>query len=55
MIANIFNDMWDKVVEFSDSCYDYIMRNYDQPFFWIIIFGVLLLIAYWAISNFANK
>lgn len=55
MILSIFTDLWDKMKELSDKFYDFIMRNYSEPFFWIIIFGILLLVAYYAISNLANK
>lgn len=47
--------IWDKVKGVSDDFYDFVMSHYDEPLFWIIIFGVLLLIAYFAISKFADK
>ncbi len=55
MILNIFSNLWNSLTEFSNGCYDFIMNHYDEPFLWIILFGILLLIAYVAISNLANK
>lgn len=51
MILNI----WEKLNEFSDKCYNFVMAHYDEPFFWIIIFAVLLIIGYKAITAIANK
>ena len=55
MILNIFNNIWNKLTDFSDYCYDFIMDNFGNYFFWIIIFTILLIVAYIAISSFANK
>lgn len=55
MITSIFTDIWDKITEMSNQFYDLIMDNYTEPFLWIIIFAILLLIAYAAISNLGNK
>jgi hypothetical protein len=55
MILNIFSDIWTKLTELSNKCYNFIMSNYDKPFFWLIIFSILLVISYYAISNLANK
>lgn len=55
MILNIFNDIWNKLTEFSNDFYKFIMTNFDNPFFWIIIFALLLVLSYIAISSFANK
>ncbi len=55
MIASIFTDIWDKINQVFGDFYDFIMENYDKPFLWIILFGVLLLIAYATIANLTNK
>lgn len=55
MILDIFSDIWSGITNIFDELHDLVMTNYDQPFLWIIIFGVLLAICYAAISNMANK
>lgn len=55
MIANIFTNIWNKITELFGDFYDFIMKNYDKPFFWIILFAILLLIAYITIANLSNK
>lgn len=55
MILNIFDDIWTKITELADDFYDLIMENYDEPFLWIIIFVVLAVVAYSAISSLSNK
>lgn len=55
MNLSIFNDIWTKLTEFSDDCYDFMMNHYDEPVLWIVIAGVLLIVCYSAISNIANK
>lgn len=55
MITSILTDIWDKITEISNNFYDFIMDNYTEPFMWIIIFAILLLVAYYAISNLGNK
>lgn len=47
--------IWDSLKEISNNFKDFIMKNFDNPFFWIIIFGILLAIAIAAISNLADK
>ena len=34
---------------------DFIKDNYDEPFFWLGIFLVMLVICLWAISNLGEK
>lgn len=41
--------------EFANKVGKFVERNFDQPFFWITIFGVLLLIGLYGISKFAEK
>ncbi len=55
MILSIFTDLWDKITQLSDKFYKFVMDNYTEPFFWIIIFGILLAVAYYAISSLSNK
>lgn len=55
MILNIFNDIWSKLVELTNNFYDFIMNHFDDPFLWITIVVVLLVITYGLISNIANK
>lgn len=55
MIVNIFIDIWNKITELYEKFYNFIMQNYNEPFLWIILFGILLLIAYIAIANLTNK
>lgn len=55
MILNIFDDIWTKLNDLADNCYDFVMQHYENPFFWILIVGVIILICYSAISNLANK
>lgn len=47
--------IWDSIVELVGEAEKFIVANYDEPFLWITIFCVLLAIAYFAISNLANK
>lgn len=51
MVVNI----WNSIVETVGKAEKFIVANYDEPFLWIIIFGVLLAIAYIAISKLADK
>lgn len=55
MNLNIFNNIWNQINKLSNDFYNFVMKNYDQPFFWIIIFCILLLIAYATINSLANK
>lgn len=55
MILSIFNDIWNKLTEITNEFYDFIMNHYDEPFLWITIFIILMVICYAAISNLANK
>lgn len=55
MTLNIFDDIFDWLKEVSDQFYRFVMDNYNEPFLWITIFGILLLIAVYGISNLANK
>lgn len=55
MILDIFDDMWTKLNEISDSCYNFVMSHYDEPFLWLIIFVILLVVGYKAITAMANK
>lgn len=45
----------DKIKEFGDSVYDYVMAHFNDPMFWIIIFTIVLIIMYTAIKDFGNK
>lgn len=55
MVAGIFTNIWEGIKEFGDDAYNFIMNNYDQPFFWLIIFGVMLALGLFGISKFADK
>lgn len=55
MIVSIFSDIWDSLTKFSSSCYDFIMEHYNDPFFWMILVAILILISFTAIANIANK
>lgn len=55
MIGNIFTDIWTKITEIFGNFYDFIMKYYNEPFLWIFLFVILLLIAYMAIANLTNK
>lgn len=45
----------DKINEFGDKLFDFIMTNYHNPFFWIILFSVILAIMLWGISELSEK
>lgn len=45
----------DKVKEFGNQVFDYVMANFDSPMFWIIIFVIMLIIMFTAIKDFGNK
>lgn len=55
MTLNIFNDIWNNLLELSNKFTDFIVDNYNEPFLWITIFIILLLIGYLAISALGNK
>lgn len=55
MTLDIFNNIWDGIKDVFDNFHDLVMSNYDQPFLWIAIFAILLVICYATISNIANK
>lgn len=47
--------IWDSLVEISEKIEKFMVANYDEPFLWLIIFIVLLVVAYFGISKLANK
>lgn len=47
--------IWDSLNEFSNDINKFITERADDPFFWIIIFAVLLIIAITAISKLGDK
>lgn len=55
MILNVLDSIWNKLIEWTDYCHDYVVNHFDEPFFWIIIVAVLLVITYAAISNLGSK
>ncbi len=55
MILNILNDIWNYLEDLSDNFYDFIMKNFEQPFLWIFIVIIFLVIFSWGISKFPNK
>lgn len=46
---------WDSVSKFFNDIWNYINKNYDNYFFWIIIFVIILALGLFTISKFANK
>lgn len=48
-------NLWDILTKWTNNAHKFIMKNYEEPLFWIIIFVVLLVIAYRAISALNNK
>lgn len=55
MTMNIFNDIWNSIVNLVNKFQDLIVEYQTEPLFWLILFIILLVIAYWAISSLANK
>lgn len=55
MITNITDDIWKTITDIFNSFEELIMNNYDEPFLWIAIFVILLVIAFTTISSLANK
>lgn len=51
MILNI----WDSLNKFSNDINKFIERHYDEPFFWITLFVVLLVIAVTTITKLGDK
>lgn len=45
----------DKIQEFGDKVYDFVITNFDNPFFWLVILIVMLVIMFWTIGDMANK
>ena len=45
----------DSIKEFFNGIGKYIANNYDNYFFWIIIFVIILVVGLFTISKFANK
>ena len=55
MTMNIFNDIWNFIVDLFTKFQDLITKYQTEPLFWLIIFAVLLVMAYLTISSLANK
>lgn len=55
MTMSIFNDIWNSIVNLFTKFQELITKYQTEPLFWLIIFAVLLVIAYLAISSLANK
>ena len=51
MIINV----WDSLEQFSNDINKFISERADEPFFWLIIFTILFIIAVTAISKIGNK
>lgn len=45
----------DKIKEFGDKAYSFVMNNYSNPFFWIILLIIMVVICFTAIADFGNK
>lgn len=45
----------DNLKQFVDNVNQYIGDHADEPFFWLILFAILLVIALLAISKLSNK
>ena len=45
----------DKIEEFGDKAYDFVMTNFDNPIFWLIILIIMLVIMFFTIGDLANK
>lgn len=45
----------DKIQEFGDKVFDFVMANYDKPLFWTGILVVMLIIMWGAIGSFDRK
>ena len=45
----------DKIQEFGDKAYDFVMANFDNPLFWLGILIVMLVIMWGAIGSFDRK
>lgn len=45
----------DKIQEFGDTAYDFVMANFDNPLFWVAILVVMLIIMWFAIGDLGNK
>lgn len=48
-------NLWDTLKNAARDSWNFISNNYENYFFWIIIFAVLLIIGLITISKFANK
>ena len=47
--------IWESSTELANNFNRFIENNFDNPFLWIVLFIVLLLIAVVTISNLADK
>ena len=45
----------DKIQEFGDKAYDFVMANFDNPMFWIAVLVIMLVIMWGAIRSFDRK
>lgn len=45
----------DKIKEFGDAAYQFVMNNYNNPFFWIILLIVMVIIMFTAIKDLGSK
>ena len=45
----------EKIEKFVNEIGKFIEKNFDHPLMWVIIFGLILLIALYGISKFADK
>ena len=45
----------DWLEEISNKISSFVGKNFDNPFFWVIVFGVLLAIGIYGISKLADK
>lgn len=55
MILSIIDSIYKYLQDVADDLNRFVTNNYDNPFFWISIVVVVLLVTSYAISKLANK
>jgi len=51
MILNIFNNIWDKLNEWGNGIKDFFLENSRQPFLWLIIIVIGLIVFEFVYKN----
>ena len=55
MVLDIFNDIGNGINDTFNKFGKFVENNFDNPFFWVIMFFIILLTATYVISELGGK